>query len=308
MVTMLKADYIRPLSVVCGNPDTVDPGSSEFPHVVLTRTGQFVENTIGLWQEKYPQIDVDASVVMPDHVHLCITVTRSLPQGLSRAVANFMGMTGRARMDALAAQNYNVDFQPFFKKGFNDRIAYDANHYLRQLNYIADNPRRYLIKRYHRDLYRKKWLVTVNDETFMAVGNILLLSNPDRRVVRFSRRYAAGEFERYEAEWHCCVENGGVLVSPFIHPKEEALKEYAFKEGGSVIRICENGFEGRFAPYGSEFDYMGTGHLLLVAPMVHNTRSEKLTYTKALQMNTVARRVAAADWLSAACKITEYEE
>lgn len=106
------------------------------------------------------------------------------------------------------------------------------------------------------------------------------------------------------AQWHRCVENGGVLISPFIHPQEKAAKDHALENGGAIIKICDNGFSERHAPRGQEFELMATGRLLLIARTEHNTRTEQLTYGKAQHLNSIARHIAATDWLSATARIT----
>ncbi|MDE6297635.1 MAG: hypothetical protein K2L89_07280, partial [Muribaculaceae bacterium] len=67
----------------------------------------------------------------------------------------------------------------FFSKGFNDRIAYTQQQWERQLQYTADNPRRYLIKRLHADYLLKRWLLKIpGDLKFILKGNIFLLRQP----------------------------------------------------------------------------------------------------------------------------------
>lgn len=100
------------------------------------------------------------------------------------------------------------------------------------------------------------------------------------------------------------MENGGVLISPFIHPQEKAAKDHALANGGAIIKICDNGFSERHAPRGQEFELMATGRLLLIARTEHHTRTQHLTYGKAQHLNAIARHIAATDWLSATTRIT----
>lgn len=286
LITMSKAESTPNLSLISGDFAT--------PSQVLTPAGISLQEAIEQWPTKYPQLVVAKYVVMPDHVHICVDVREYMEAGLSRAVASLMGMaTKKLQL---------VD--PFFKKGFNDRIAYTDDKWQRQLAYVDDNPRRYLIKKAYPDLFRRRWIISIGDWQYMAIGNILLLKNPDIEVVRFSHRFAPGVFEAKEREWQRCVENNGVLVSPFIHPKENAMQKYALDEGGAVIRICENGFAERFAPQGRDFDRVAEGRLLLIGAIEHNTRSGFLTYGKAQGLNTVAERIASTDWLSGQGRLT----
>lgn len=304
MITITKAAATPALALVAGNPRVTAPTDPDAPHTILTPAGEAIAQALTHWLERYTQIRLGAYIIMPDHLHLCIDVQHTLPHGLSRAIAALMGMTTRAWNDSLPARNHPDPPLPFFSKGFNDRIAYTPERWERMIRYVADNPRRLLIKRLNPDLYLTRWTITTGTATYTASGNIMLLRNPDIEVVRFSRRFSPEEFQGYVAQWHRCVENGGVLISPFIHPREKALKDHALANGGAIIKICDNGFSERDAPRGQEFELMATGRLLLIARTEHNTRTEQLTYGKAQGLNAIARHIAATDWLSATAHIS----
>lgn len=304
MITITKAAGTPALALVAGNPHVIAPTDPDAPHTIPTPAGEAIAHALTHWLERYTQIRLGAYIIMPDHLHLCIDVQHTLPHGLSRAIAALMGMTTRTWHDSLPTRDCPDPPLPFFSKGFNDRIAYTPERWERMNRYVADNPRRLLIKRLNPDLYLTQWEITTGTATYTASGNIMLLRNPDIEVVRFSRRFSAEEFQRYLAQWHRCVENGGVLISPFIHPQEKASKDHALANGGAIIKICDNGFSERHAPRGQEFELMATGRLLLIARTEHNTRAEKLTYGKAQGLNAIARQIAATDWLAGTSRIT----
>lgn len=282
----------------------------------MTNAGECFCRALKKWIDRFPKIAVAGYVVMPDHVHICVEVKFYLEIGLGRAIASLKGyasdefqcsLSSHHNQDRIGAngvdgrQNRDLNAsekQSFFQKGFNDRIAYSAEQWEKQKNYVIDNPRRYLMKKRYPMLYRMRWLITIDDCQYEASGNIHLLKNPDIRVVRFSRKYMAGEFERKKKEWEVCLRNCGVLVSPYIHPNERVIRDYALAKGGAVIRICENGFAQRFSPQGREFEYNALGQLLLIAPVNHNSQKEKLSYVKAQSLNMIAEKIAATNWLS----------
>lgn len=299
MITLSKADDTPPLSIIKGfKKNDCKDGGKEYNGVVveLSSTGELIETVIPEWLHKYPQIRMYEHVVMPDHVHMCIYVMDYLKTGLSRAIANLMGMVSRKRYDSQREDEKNGAIRSFFSKGFNDKIAYTDEQWDRQRWYVIDNPRRYLIKRMNPDLFYATWIIKLGGMEFEAKGNILLLKNPDLQTVRFSRRFTETQFSGYVMRWKECIETGGVLISPFIHPKEREVRDYALSKGGSVIRICENGFSGRFSPQGSEFKYMETSRLLLIAFCGYNSQKEKISYSKAQEMNALAERIARYDW------------
>ena len=295
MVTIMKSSYVGALSRVVGNPMSMSPDTNA-PHVDVLLPGNQIETALRLWLGRYHQIVVVKYVIMPDHVHLCIHVKEFLKIGLGSAIGNLMGRVSRLRHDAIPEHLRPAEMQPFFQKGFNDRIAYDDVQWERQQKYIEDNPRRYLIKRLFPEYYRNVWIVSIGDWQFYAMGNVFLLKNPDIQAVRFSRKFREDEFERYVVNWKKCVENSGVLVSPFIHPKEKEIRDYAISNGTSIIRICEKGFEGRISPQGREFELMSHSRLLLVYPEVYENETKEISYNKAREMNGMAARIAGADW------------
>lgn len=319
MLTFSKAPETGLLSVITGNPRISDSSNPDYPHSELTEEGRCFAAALEDWKARYPQIHIAAESIMPDHIHLCVDVRSYLPYGLGKAVSWLFGRAGRRRFESLILPSLRsghgqepqsasgkIAFPPFFSRGFNDKIAYDNEQWRRQIIYTLDNPRRYLIKRQNGNLFYAKWLISTGGRQYMAKGNIFLLKYPQLEVVRFSRRFAPGVFERKEEEWRQCVGNGGVLVSPFIHPKEKAVRDRAIADGGSLIRICENGFSERFAPSGEEFGLNAQGRLLLIAAVDYSTRNEDLTYAKAQSMNRIAELVASTDWVAGQCSIRKY--
>lgn len=296
MLTFYASQTLPPLSEIRGDFRVTDSGHPDYATAVPTATGRHVADALALWIEKYPQIKVVEHVVMPDHVHLCVHVWHRIEAGLGTAVSSFTGKTSRLRHDSLPPELRPAELVPFFAKGFNDRIAYYPEMFERQIEYVRDNPRRLLIKRQFPDLYLDVWGIDLGDMSFSARGNLLLLHNPDLQVVRFSRAYSDAEFRSYVNQWKACVRNGGVLVSPFIHPREREMMEYALANGGNVIRICDNGLAVRDAPKGREFENIATAHYLQIAPFERSSHVVKMGYERAQQLNAIARRVAATPW------------
>lgn len=287
MITMLKSDYIPVLSDIRGN--LLLPSAA--PVAVPTPTGSIIEEEIVIWEDKFPQAKISSYVIMPDHIHLMVNVWRYLPIGLGRALGQLKGAISRHYHQMLPEDVRPMEPESFFTFSFNDRIARDMAHFDRMEFYINDNPRRLLMKRENQDIFYRRWEVTIGGKEFIAVGNIFLLRNPELMVVRFSRKYTEEEFAGYRKNWERGILNGATMVSPFIHGKEKEVRDMAFDEGGSVIRICENGFSDRFAPQGREFDYMGGRRLLLLGPKEYNTRKRDMTYAAAQEMNKIAEEI-----------------
>lgn len=284
LITIMKAPGIKPFSIISSSPASIS--------YQITPTGKFILEAIELWKKKYYQIEVTQMAIMPDHIHLCIDVRCYLENGLSLAISNLKGKTSRLRFDALPEHLRPVDVPSVFSKGFNDRIAYSDQQWERQKAYTLDNPRRYLLKKRFPDFMLRGWQIQIGEEVYEAKGNILLLKEAWHFPVKHSRRWSESESSDYQKYCRDQIDNGAVAISPFIHPKEKEVREYAIKEGGSYIRICQNGFSSRESAQGREFDLMAVGRVLLIAPTEHTTQQQELKYSFAQKLNGVAATLA----------------
>lgn len=130
-------------------------------------------------------------------------------------------------------------------------------------------------------------------ERYEAYGNIHLLEDPDIEAVKISRKYTPEELIRRKRIWMRTVQNGGVLVSPFISPAEKKVENWACQEGGRIILITDNGFGTDYTPKGMLHTLCSEGRLLIIAPTGHRTASIALDRATCLQMNALAETVAA---------------
>ena len=288
LITFLKKESTPILSQIEGFP----PFSSyESAYSKLSPIGNVVPYAISDWIRAYPQINVPTYAVMPDHVHLCVNVTYKLPNGLSRAIGRLKGFISSKYHLSLPEEIRPEEIQTLFEKGFNDRIAYNQEQWDRQIHYTLDNPRRYMLKKCYPDYMLRKWLLTVGNEQYVAKGNVFLLKQPHLFSVKYSRKYSEKEGVEWLDTCKSLMHNGGISVSPFIHPMEKAIRDYAYQEGFGMIRVCTNGFAERESASGNEFELMAQGRLLLIAPMEHNTRKETLTYDRAHSLNRLAASI-----------------
>lgn len=299
MITMFKAPSIPTLSKMEGDFKVSNHHRENYPHFVSLPPGEAIEEAIKEWQTKYDEIIVDEYAIMPDHVNLCVRVIAELEVGLSRAVSYLMGRCSRIYHDRqYGKDDADSPFVSMFKSGFNDSIAYTLEQYGNQMQYVRENPRRLLIKRHYRDFYLTTWILTINNKTYMAKGNIFILKNPGLVQVRFSRKYSEEFWKEEQARYFKCLRNGGAVISPYIHPKEKEIREMAIKNGNDCIRICENGFSERFAPSKREFELMQTGKLLLIAPPEYENRKQEMKYVMAMELNAMAAEIANAPYSS----------
>ena len=304
MITLLRNPELPELSEITGNLHAADPAAPDFPTAIPTQAGACVLAALRDFTAHYEAtLRVDAIVIMPDHVHICIDVFRFFPPGsrLSSAISFFMGRCTRHYRESAASGSGSTppEGAKFFARGFNDSIAFTLDQYETQKRYVIDNPRRLLLKRTYKYLYFRRNVITIDGVEYDAFGNLFLLRNAVKEAVKYSSRLTEAANAANMARWKRCVEAGGVLVSPFIHRFEKEARDYAIREGGFIIRFCENGFPERFAPSGVEFDLMAEGRLLLIGPKEFRSLKQDISRARCRELNELAARlVAPSAWLA----------
>ena len=299
-------------------------GSKDEPRIELTALGQAVQSEWMGIHDYYPQIEVMAVQMMPDHMHGILFVREQLPVHLGQVISGFKAgcrkiqrrleadkeiaaepqpaekgkpqptesattqEAGTAVSQQVAAQPPYPPLPPLFAKGYNDLILRSYEELGAWLNYLHDNPRRLLMKRAQPEWLRPFFGLQIGQHCFSGIGNRELLKAAKRKAVRVSRRLSdeeiAREVERYLEE----ARQGTVLVSTAISPGEKRVMRAAFDAGLPTIVIMENGFTPLSKPHGEQFYACGQGTLLMLSPWEHHNDKRKLTAAQCTQMNLMA--------------------
>ncbi|MBQ0069510.1 MAG: hypothetical protein KBT09_07125 [Bacteroidales bacterium] len=178
--------------------------------------------------------------------------------------------------------------KPLFEKGYHDRILSRYGQLELLKRYIDDNPRRLAVKRHMPQLFRKYLHVVIGNQEYAAYGNIFLLREPEKVQVVVHRKDSTDEHQKHMKQWETVVNNGGVLVSPFISAREREARDMARQYEGKLIILKENGFQEYFKPSGWEFNYCVTGKLLLLAPWAHHNQQTTITREQCMSLNNMA--------------------
>ena len=104
MITLETEGRLPLFGHLVGNP-FVEAGSSEAPHIVLSELGKAVQDEWYGIHTFYPQIDVIALQMMPDHMHGILFVKAPLPVHLGQVIAGFKAGCRKAqrRLEGQAA-------------------------------------------------------------------------------------------------------------------------------------------------------------------------------------------------------------
>lgn len=266
-------------------------GTPRKPELQLTELGERIAQMIVTFPEYHRELTVPAYVIMPDHVHFLVDVKKTMNRDLGCYIGALKGACSRQWSECEGRDNVI----PLFEDGFHDRIIRDDRQYETVTNYIADNPRRLLIKRLRPELFHTYNHLNIGNREMAAYGNIFLLRDFQKMQVRIHRAWSSEDLDDHRRKALDCIAAGGVLVSPFIHQWEKEIRNEAIEAGGRIITLRSDGFEDRFKPWGRDFELCQEGRLLLLAPWPENN-DDILTRSTALSLNDIAAELAASDY------------
>ena len=299
---------------------TTKPGG-EAPHLEPSALGKAVLNEeIPKIHRIYPMVDIWQVCLMPDHLHGILFVTRKMDKPLGMAIRGFKQSCNKhyrrlfVKSVALSTQQtatqqtatqqtatqqtatqqtkaYDRNHGLLFAPNYCDKLLLRRGQLDTWLRYLADNPRRLLMKREHPDLFRVRRNICLAGTTFSALGNLFLARRPVRLQVQCSRRMNAADIEAYKQRMLAAARQGAVLVSPSISPGEKAVMRAAFDEGFPLIYLQENGFTDLAKPGGRRMEACASGQLLILAPWEHHNERLTIQRSQCLQLNDMARLI-----------------
>lgn len=277
LITLLKS-----AGAPCFSSITADPGAPKItPSVELTPTGRTIYDCLDRLCADNRHLSILRRIAMPDHLHFELFVKERTEQHLGSIIAAF-------KASCTAKAN-----RALFEPGFNDKIAFRKGAKDAFYNYIADNPRRYLVRKLFPEYFFHRLLIKVNDRLCGLYGNIFLLDNPIKPAIRISRiPERTPDYESKKAEWEEVIRAGGVIVSPFINPHEKKYRDEAIENGNGIILVTDYLFSDRKKPYKELFEQCASGRLLIVTTEQYPEPPRKVDYLHAQELNAIAATLA----------------
>ena len=160
--------------------------------IELSDVGQAAEACWHAIPEHFPDVELGAFVVMPDHVHGIVRITRwQRPKGVLADQGEGRKKTGTRR----GSLGSIIKGHPIFQENYYDVICFDAAELAIKEAYIRANPQRLALKKVPRG--------TVERGAYL--GNLALL---EAELAKLS-----AELSRFD----------GVVVSTFFSPGEQRL-------------------------------------------------------------------------------------
>lgn len=235
-------------------------GDVHQPSVALSLLGQAVEDAIAALPSYYPQIEVLAHLVMPDHLHIVIYVHAPLPIPLGKVISGFkQGLNRRywqelgilpllssSRAELASTERVANPPEPsgaaefrsavgvsrpsLFEAGFHDRILSHRGQLNAMIAYVHDNPRRALWRQLHPELFRVVQHARVGERDCALFGNLFLLRQPYKRVVMCHRWHMVSDGKGGEQrDYHTPYET----TPEFGQQRESLLREA--RDHGAVL-------------------------------------------------------------------------
>lgn len=103
-------------------------------------------------------------------------------------------------------------------------------------------------------------------------------------------------FEQQKEAILTAAQNGAVIVSAFISPKEREIRDVLFREQLPVIEIIDNGFSQCYKPFGKAFYACAENRLVQITPWKYlYQRDSKISREMCLVMNQLCRTICQCD-------------
>ena len=210
-------------------------GGTDGAWVYYSPLGKAVSEEIEKCFADYPQIQICAKQLMPDHLHFVVWVKDSLPVSLGEIIRKLkIGCTHAyweivLHMNVQSKDTTNSSVQSkdttncsvqskdatsnrssLFESGFHDRIMLHNGQLRNMIDYVRDNPRRLALKRANPQLFRLHQRVHVAGFSCTTLGNQFLLDFPMKGVVQCSRRLTQAEIDRQKEQCLAEAERGTV--------------------------------------------------------------------------------------------------
>ena len=292
LITMTVVGRRPLLGTLVGDADAPE-GSPSAPRVELTALGQQVADCWTDIEKHYPEVNVLATMVMPDHLHGILFVEQRMEQHLGMVIKGFK--TGCNKAFRLSMQQQccrNGDEGFLWTRGYNDHILEGKGELERWFTYLRNNPRRLAMKRAYPDFFRVRFNVTIGSQTYAAIGNRFLLDYPRKKQVQCSRSLTEKEIEGVTATMlQHSRQSGAVLVSPAISDGECAVMRAALDAKLPLIFLTPWGFNVFSKPGHQYYEACAAGRFLILAPWPHQNRKIPLTRQMCLQLNAMAEEI-----------------
>lgn len=316
LITLVVTERQPSLSTLGTNPRS--------PSVELLPVGRIVqeewERTETIQRSRGRFIETRCQICMPDHWHGVIIVRQRLDKSLGSIIQAFksactarwrrevtgyvepastttlISHLGQTKRRTYYASRPLIE-RPFFDDDYDDTICLSAEHLQRMMHYVADNPRRAIMRRMFPQFMQKCLHIRIAGTDYAAFGNLFLLRwvrkeqvfchrmarlgqlSPTERQ-QYGYTYAAAHelttrvpyettmaFRQEHDQWIAHIMEGAtVLVTPGISRGEQLVKNECLQRHLPLIHLQKEPISRYWKPERQRFEACASGNLLILAP------------------------------------------
>ena len=124
--------------------ETIADGAPDDPKLILSDFGIIIENEIQKMNDIYDNVNVNSYVIMPNHVHLMIIVSNTQTIGTSGAPSPTNSVVARyvSTLKRFANKECGTEL---WQRSYYDHIIRNEEDYIYHLQYIDENPKKWLL-------------------------------------------------------------------------------------------------------------------------------------------------------------------
>lgn len=260
------------------------------PRCLPSDLGSAISHDLGEIQQRRPYVRLLAKQLMPDHIHVLLYITddcgtsirevaRGMRQGWRQMAASVVPPPASVNITPQmpSAEEYKQMpeggmqpplFEPPFFRTLAHKGQLDA-----MIRYIHDNPRRAILRQQNPDLFRIKQNYRLGRTPCVVLGNVFLADNPQRAVIKCSRKLTQEQIDAMREECLAEAANGTVYISGAISEGEKQICKALREAGYPLIILLTEGFPEPDSPHhkyykpgGVYFEACAAGKLLIVQP------------------------------------------
>ena len=282
-----------------------------------TELGEAIIKNMFQIPDFHPEVEILQFCLMPDHIHMILRVTRSMPKGIASVVRGFwqgakkayllynnpntIRKNGRSeKLEGVRKNGRSKGDTVFTEKPFIRPLSHKGQLQA-MIRYVQMNPQRLATKLLMPGFFRVQEDIEIAGRTYRGIGNTELLQAIQYAPVHVRRTMVEeaehGDNKRLRDYMNGCVlnaRNGSVMVSPFISQQEKAVMDVLIKEKHPIIYIADNGFRDYYKPSDSLFDAVAEGRVLILSPWEYDSSKRHVTRAECVAMNRMAEEICEA--------------
>ena len=125
------------MKCILSTVENVGEGLLTLPNLHLTKAGKIVKNSIEYANKHYNNICIEKYVIMPNHVHLLISLEKKMGGSGDPPLQDII-----RRIKSYSSKQYGSSI---WQRSFYDHIIRNENDYLLHIQYIDENPKKWII-------------------------------------------------------------------------------------------------------------------------------------------------------------------